>query len=137
MTAKPEKTEPEKAEQVVAADAPQNTRLRAVAGYFAESEDGDADRLIYEKVRLGILSALSVVPAMSFVELKELLHTSDGNLSTHARKLESAGYIECEKTFDNRVPKSLYRMTRQGRRVFARHLAHMEALIQAAQGSQD
>ena len=120
-----------------AAEPPQSNRLRAVAGYFAESDAGESDRLIYEKVRLGILSALSVVPSMSFVELKALLHTSDGNLSTHARKLETAGYIACEKTFDNRVPKSVYRMTSQGRRVFARHLEHMEALISAAQGNNE
>jgi DNA-binding MarR family transcriptional regulator len=120
-----------------AASTPTNradSRLRTVAGYFSESQSGDADRLIYEKIRLGILSALSVVASLSFSELKELLKTSDGNLSTHARKLETAGYIECEKTFDNRVPKSTYRMTAKGRRVFARHLEHMEALIRAAQG---
>ena len=115
-------------------DTGQGRRLRAVAGYFSDSQGAEADRLIYEKIRLGILSALSVAPAMSFVELKELLQTSDGNLSTHARKLESAGYITCEKTFDKRVPKSVYRMTPEGRRVFARHLEHMEALIRAAQG---
>jgi len=113
---------------------PSGSRLRAVAGYFADAEGGDDDRLIYEKVRLGILSALSVVQAMSFAELRELLHTSDGNLSAHARKLEQAGYIDCEKTFTNRVPKTVYRLTPHGRRVFARHLEHMEALIRAAQG---
>ena len=113
---------------------PLESRLRAVAGYFSESGGGDADRLIYEKIRLGILSALSVVPALSFTELRELLQTSDGNLSTHARKLEEAGYVTCEKTFDQRVPKSTYRMTDTGRQVFARHLEHMEALIRAAQG---
>lgn len=116
-------------------DAGQGRRLRAVAGYFSESQGAEADRLIYEKIRLGILSALSVAPSMSFVELKELLQTSDGNLSTHARKLESAGYVACEKTFDKRVPKSVYRMTPEGRRVFTRHLEHMEALIRAAQGN--
>lgn len=114
--------------------APQGSRLRAVAGYFADPLTGDTDRLIYEKIRLGILSALSVVPSMSFAELRELLQTSDGNLSTHARKLESAGYIDCEKTFTDRVPKSVYRLTPQGKRVFSRHLEHMEALIHAAQG---
>lgn len=113
---------------------PRGKRLRAVAGYFADSQGSDADRLIYEKVRLGILSALSVVPAMSFAELRELLQTSDGNLSAHARKLESAGYIACEKTFSNRMPKTVYRLTPHGRTVFTRHLEHMEALIRAAQG---
>lgn len=131
MAVRPEKS----GEQNDPAATPQRNRLRAVAGYFEDSQSSDSDRLIYEKIRLGILSALSVVPSMSFVELKDLLKTSDGNLSTHARKLESAGYIVCEKTFDNRVPKSVYQMTAEGRRVFARHLEHMEALIRATQGT--
>ena len=130
MAVKPARTSDDGAPRT----SPDGQRLRAVAGYFAETQTGDTDRLIYEKIRLGILSALSVVPSMSFAELKELLHTSDGNLSTHARKLEDAGYIACEKTFTNRVPRSLYRLTTQGKRVFARHLEHMEALIRAAQG---
>jgi DNA-binding MarR family transcriptional regulator len=133
MTAK--SAQPSDQEKPVSVSVPERQRLRAVAGYFADSHSSDSDRLIYEKIRLGILSALSVVQSMSFVELKELLQTSDGNLSTHARKLESAGYIVCEKTFSNRVPKSVYRMTASGRRVFARHLEHMEALIKAAQGT--
>lgn len=112
----------------------QQQRLRAVAGYFADPETGDTDRLIYERIRLGIMSALSVNASMSFPELKELLKTSDGNLSTHARKLEDAGYIVCRKKFSERVPKTEYRLTAKGRRVFARHLEHMEALIQAALG---
>ncbi len=109
-------------------------RLSAVAGYFADPETGDTDRLIYERVRLGIMSALSVNTSMSFAELKDLLKTTDGNLSTHARKLEGAGYIVCRKKFTERVPKTEYRITAKGRRVFARHLEHMEALIQAALG---
>lgn len=114
---------------------PPGKRLRAVAGYFSETRDGDvAERLVYEKVRLGILSALSVVQTMSFSELRELLQTSDGNLSAHARKLEAAGYIACEKRFADRVPKTEYRLTPLGRSVFTRHLEHMEALIRAAQG---
>ena len=116
---------------------PESKRLRAVAGYFSAPEGSDADRLIFEKVRLGILSALSVVPSMSFTELRELLKTRDGNLSTHARKLEAAGYIKCEKTFDNRVPKSTYRISAIGRRVLARHLAHMEALLRATEEKTD
>ncbi len=71
--------------------APDAQRLRAVAGYFADREAGETDRLIYERVRLGIMSALSVTPSMTFAELKELLQTTDGNLSIHARKLEDAG----------------------------------------------
>jgi DNA-binding MarR family transcriptional regulator len=116
------------------AQQPRTQRLRAVAGYFADPRSEDTDRLIYERVRLGILSALSVNPSMSFAELKELLNTSDGNLSTHARKLEKAGYIVCKKKFADRVPRSEYSLTAKGKRMFARHLAHMEALIQAARG---
>ena len=114
--------------------APEKHRLRAVAGYFADKEAGDTDRLIYERVRLGIMSALSVNSSMSFAELKELLKTSDGNLSTHARKLEDAGYIVCKKRFAARVPKTEFTLTPKGKRMFARHLEHMEALIQAAKG---
>lgn len=117
------------------AAAPQAThRLHTVAGYFADPEAGDADRLIYERIRLGIMSALSVNQSMSFAELKELLKTSDGNLSTHARKLEDAGYIVCKKKFAERVPKTEYSLTAKGKRVFVRHLEHMEALIQATRG---
>jgi DNA-binding MarR family transcriptional regulator len=113
---------------------PRAQRLRAVAGYFADPEAGDSDRLVYERIRLGILSALSVNESMSFAELKELLKTSDGNLSTHARKLEDAGYIACKKEFADRVPKTEYSMTAKGKRAFNRHLQHMESLIQAAKG---
>jgi DNA-binding MarR family transcriptional regulator len=119
-----------------ASQAPQPAvqRLRAVAGYFSDAEASDAERLIYERVRLGIMSALSVNNSMSFAELKDLLRTTDGNLSTHARKLEDAGYITCKKKFAERVPKTEYSMTAKGRRVFERHLDHMEALINAARG---
>jgi DNA-binding MarR family transcriptional regulator len=116
------------------ADAPEEHRLRAVAGYFADREAGEADRLIYERVRLGIMSALSVNSSMSFAELKELLNASDGNLSIHARKLEDAGYIACKKKFAARVPKTEFNLTAKGKRMFARHLEHLEALIQAAKG---
>jgi DNA-binding MarR family transcriptional regulator len=109
-------------------------RLRTVAGYFSNPDDGDLDRLIYERIRLGIMSALSVNDRMSFGELKELLNASDGNLSTHARKLEDAGYISCRKTFSGRVPRTEFRITTKGRRVFARQLEHLEALITAAKG---
>ena len=117
------------------AAAPETQRLRAVAGYFADPEAGETDRLIYERVRLGIMSALSVNNSMSFAELKELLKTSDGNLSIHARKLEDAGYIACRKKFAARVPKTEYNLTAKGKRMFARHLEHMEALIHAAKGT--
>lgn len=109
-------------------------RLRTVAGYFSDPESGDVGRLIYERIRLGIMSALSVNNSMSFNELRELLNTTDGNLSVHARKLEDAGYISCKKRFSERIPKTEYAMTAKGKRVFERHLQHMEALIHAARG---
>src|SRR5579885_2699444 len=89
------------------------------------------DRLIHERLRLGILSALSVNESLSFAELKKLLDATDGNLSVHARKLEEAGYVTCTKTFEGRIPKSDYRLAPAGRRALDRYLDHMEALIQA------
>jgi DNA-binding HxlR family transcriptional regulator len=89
------------------------------------------DRLIHERVRLGIVSALAVSDALTFNELKALLKTSDGNLSVHARKLEDADYITCAKSFAGRVPKTEYRLTPTGRRALQRYLDHMEALIHA------
>jgi len=106
-------------------------RLELVAGHLNPSADHD-ERLIYDRLRLGIMSGLSVTDKMSFAELKQLLKTSDGNLSTHARKLEHAGYIGCRKSFSERLPRTEYRLTAKGRRAFARYLKHMEALIQAA-----
>ncbi len=114
--------------------APKTDRLRAVAGFFSNPESSDADRLVHERVRLGIMSALSINRTMSFTELKELLQTTDGNLSRHARKLEEAGYIACSKGFSQRVPKTKYSLTAKGREAFERHLRHMEALIQATRG---
>jgi DNA-binding HxlR family transcriptional regulator len=89
------------------------------------------DRLIHERLRLGILSALSVNQSLTFNDLKKLLDTSDGNLSVHARKLEEATYISCAKSFEGRVPRTEYRLTANGRRALERYLDHMEALIQA------
>ena len=89
------------------------------------------DRLIHERLRLGIVSALSVNDRLTFTDLKRLLHTTDGNLSVHARKLEEADYITCEKTFDGRMPRTEYRLTAAGRRAFEKYLAHMEAIIKA------
>jgi DNA-binding HxlR family transcriptional regulator len=91
----------------------------------------DLDRLIHERMRLGIISALAVNDQLSFNDLKKLLKTTDGNLSVHARKLEDAGYIACEKYFEGRVPKTEYRLTLPGRRALERYLDHMEALIHA------
>ena len=89
------------------------------------------DRLIHERLRLGILSALSVNESLTFNELKKLLDTTDGNLSVHARKLEEAGYVTCAKSFEGRVPRTDYRLSASGRRAMDRYLDHMEALIQA------
>lgn len=89
------------------------------------------DRLIHERLRLGILSALSVNESLTFNELKKLLDTTDGNLSVHARKLEEAGYIGCTKSFEGRVPRTDYKLTAAGRRALERYLDHMEALIHA------
>ena len=89
------------------------------------------DRLIHERLRLGILSALAVNESLTFNELKKLLETTDGNLSVHARKLEDAHYITCTKSFEGRLPRTEYRLTAGGRRALERYLDHMEALIQA------
>jgi len=89
------------------------------------------DRLVHERLRLGILSALSVNESLTFNELKKLLETTDGNLSVHARKLEEAGYLSCTKSFDGRIPRSDYKITAGGRKALERYLDHMEALIQA------
>lgn len=90
----------------------------------------ELDRLIHERIRLGIVSALAVNEALGFNELKLILETSDGNLSVHARKLEEAGYITCNKFFEGRMPKTEYRLTEIGRQALERYLNHMEALIQ-------
>lgn len=90
---------------------------------------GELDRLIHEQVRLGIVAALAVEEPLSFNQLKDLLHTSDGNLSVHARKLEEARYITCTKTFQGRTPRTEFRLTSAGRRALERYVSHMEALI--------
>lgn len=92
------------------------------------------DRTIHERLRLGIVSALAVNDTLTFSELKALLSTSDGNLSVHARKLEDAGYVACEKSFEGRIPRTEYRLTSAGRRALDKYLKHMEALIQATKG---
>ncbi|HEY2378867.1 MAG TPA: transcriptional regulator [Gemmatimonadaceae bacterium] len=108
------------------------TPLRTVRGKAKNEGPLALDRLIHERIRLGILSALAATDAVSFNDLKKLLATTDGNLSVHARKLEEANYIACTKSFENRVPKTEYSITAAGRRAFERYLDHMEALIRAA-----
>lgn len=98
----------------------------AVAGGATRS----LDRIIHERLRLGIVSALSVNASLTFKELKTILDTTDGNLSVHARKLEDAGYVGCEKKFEGRLPRTEYRLTEQGRAALEKYLTHMEALIQ-------
>jgi DNA-binding HxlR family transcriptional regulator len=93
------------------------------------------DRLIHERIRLGIVSALAVNESLSFNDLKRLMKTSDGNLSVHARKLEDAQYLSCTKSFDGRLPKTEYRLTAAGRRALERYLDHMEALIRVTRSS--
>ena len=91
----------------------------------------ELDRLIHERMRLGIVSALAANRSLTFNELKKLLKTTDGNLSVHARKLEEADYIACTKSFEGRMPKTEYRLTEAGRQALEKYLSHMEALIQA------
>lgn len=94
----------------------------------------ELDRLIHERVRLAIVSALAVNESLTFNDLKQLLNTTDGNLSVHARKLEEAQYVVCNKYFDGRTPKTEYRLTTAGRRALERYLGHMESVIRAARG---
>jgi DNA-binding transcriptional ArsR family regulator len=100
----------------------------------AESGTGALDRVIHERMRLGIVSALAVNESLSFNDLKQLMGTTDGNLSVHARKLEDAGYLQCTKSFEGRVPRTEFRLTAPGRRALAGYLDHMEALIRATRG---
>ncbi len=112
-----------------AARAPHSDAERPVK--LAKAARGELDRLIHERVRLAIVSALAVNESLTFNELKGLLHTTDGNLSVHARKLEEAEYVTCVKSFAGRVPKTEYRLAAHGRRALERYLDHMEALIRA------
>jgi DNA-binding MarR family transcriptional regulator len=114
------------------ADKPRAARKEREKGAQPERAPGTQhlDRLVHERLRLGILSALSVNESLSFSEVKKLLDATDGNLSVHARRLEEAGYIACTKGFEGRVPRTDYRLTPAGRRALDHYLDHMEALIQ-------
>lgn len=101
--------------------------LRAHAGGATHA----LDRLIHERLRLGIVSALAVNDSLTFTDLRSMLATTDGNLSVHARKLEEAGYIQCTKGFDGRTPRTEYKLTGAGRKALQRYLNHMEALIES------
>ena len=110
--------------------APKRAKLAAVPT-AAPDQDATFDRLVYERVRLGIMSALAVREELTFTELKALFDVSDGNLSAHARKLEEAKYLTCSKTFERRRPKTIYRLTALGKSALNRYLDHVEAVIKA------
>lgn len=109
----------------------QDLKQTQVVNKAAETVSTELDKLIHERLRLGIISALAANDSMSFGDLKNLLQTTDGNVSVHARKLEEAGYLTCEKSFKGRVPLTEYRITKEGRAALERYLNHMEALIKA------
>ena len=111
--------------------SPSKTSSRGKRGQFEARGALQLDRLIHEQARLAIVSALAASQALTFRELKEFLRLTDGNLSVHCRKLEAAGYIDCDKTFERRVPKTTYRLTEKGRKALKRYLSHIEALIEA------
>ena len=117
------------------ADASVKESLRGVrASRAVETAPADLDRVIHERVRLAMISALAVNKSLTFNDLKGLLNITDGNLSVHARKLEEAEYVTCNKFFDGRTPKTQYSLTTAGRRALERYLDHMEALIRATRG---
>ena len=101
----------------------------------AESVSNDLDKVIHERMRLGIISALAANEKMSFNDLKRLLDTTDGNVSVHARRLEEAGYLTCKKSFAGRTPLTEYKITASGRKALERYLDHMETLIKAMKGA--
>jgi DNA-binding transcriptional ArsR family regulator len=113
------------------ASAKSSARPAPVSYGTAASGHSGFDRLIYERVRLGIMSALATNEELTFNELKSLFNASDGNLGAHARKLEEAGYVACTKSFEARRPKSIYRITAAGRKALLRYLEHIEAVIKA------
>jgi DNA-binding MarR family transcriptional regulator len=104
--------------------------LRELKGAATSGLAPELDRLIHERLRLGIVSALAANESLTFSDLKSLMNTTDGNLSVHARKLEDAGYVSCTKSFDGRVPRTEYKLTSAGRRALESYLNHMETLIQ-------
>ena len=124
MAAKPDATaRPE--------SAPQRRAKPAAVPSAVRADESSFDRLVYERVRLGMMSALAVREELTFTEMKALFEVSDGNLSAHARKLEEAGYLSCTKSFEGRRPKTVYRLTSTGRDALHRYLDHVEAVIRA------
>jgi DNA-binding transcriptional ArsR family regulator len=119
----------------VAKPARKTTEAPAPRRQPVETSIPDFDRVIHEKTRLAIVSALAVNPTLTFNEMKAILKTTDGNVSVHARKLEEAGYLTCKKSFEGRMPKTEYSLTAGGKRALEKYLSHMEALIKATRGS--
>jgi len=113
-------------------EARSRNSTRSAQALRAAEKAPELDGLIHERMRLGIVSALAANESLTFSELKELLKTTDGNVSVHARKLEDAEYVSCAKSFEGRMPKTEYRLTDKGRRALEKYLNHMEALIRAA-----
>jgi DNA-binding MarR family transcriptional regulator len=111
-------------------DAPEPLKVASAA----ERVSGELDKVIHERMRLGIISALAANEKLSFSDLKSLLNTTDGNISVHARKLEDAGYLTMKKSFSGRTPLTEYKITKEGRKALEKYLDHMEALINAMKG---
>ena len=130
MVAKPR----QRTQRAASSEARDRQKLALVSAAARDEDESSFDRLIYERVRLGIMSALAVRGELTFSELKELFEVSDGNLSAHARKLEDAKYLECLKTFADRRPRTVYRITTEGRAALHRYLDHVEAVIKATRG---
>ena len=124
------------ARRTPAAPESRTSHLEPVAGQAGPAASLELDRLIHERVRLAIVSALAVTPSLTFAELKQVLGTTDGNLSVHARKLEEAGYLACRKSFVGRVPRTEYALTDTGRAALERYVAHMEDLIRMMKGDE-
>lgn len=118
------------AAQKLPANSPQSARPAETSPAIPE-----LDRIIHERIRLGIVSCLAANASLSFNDLKRLLQTTDGNISVHARKLEEAGYITCSKSFEGRMPRTEYSLTEAGRSALEKYLNHMEALIHAMKGT--
>jgi DNA-binding transcriptional ArsR family regulator len=119
------------ARRQLATSPPRTSKLAAVPAASQDADTVSFDRLVYERVRLGIMSALAVREELTFNELKALFDVSDGNLSAHARKLEEAKYLTCTKSFEERRPKTIYRLTPLGKNALNRYLDHVEAVIKA------
>lgn len=136
MSARPKPKAPAQAHPEATPSAPRGSKLKSVAGGKTDPAHGvdsilDFDKIIHERARLAIVSALATSPSRTHNELRDVLALTDGNLSVHARKLEEAGYISCDKDFAGRTPRTTYKLTVAGKVAFERYLGHMEALIRS------